>query len=52
MKDTGFEYERNDLSIGGEIFLLDLNGKRAAQNIVAGMIITVLRRKQQLSSWQ
>ena len=38
MRDISFANEQNDLSLGEEIFLLDLNGEAAAQNIVAGMI--------------
>ena len=38
MKDISYENEQNDLSLGNEIFLLDLNGADVSHNIVAGMI--------------
>lgn len=38
MRDISFENEQADLSVGKEIFILDLNGGKKAQNVLATLI--------------
>lgn len=38
MRDISFEHEQADLSVGEEIFILDLNGGEKAQNVLATLI--------------
>jgi len=38
MRDISYEHEQADLSTGEEIFILDLNGEKEAQNVVATLI--------------
>lgn len=38
MRDTSFEHEQADLSTGNEIFIVDLNGGREVNNVLATLI--------------
>ena len=38
MRDVSFCHEQADLSLGKEIFIVDLNGKKTAQNVFATLI--------------